>query len=352
MTDHLGNVVVYFSDTDGDGEIATEEETMAANGDAEVLQRNYYYPFGLRVESPSFQNLGDPANRYLYNGKELQDEGDLEIGWLYYGARMYDPEIGRFTAVDPLAHKMPAWSPYSYTFNNPVLYTDPDGRIPIIPWLLKAGANAGADMLAQASMAYYFDPNVTTWGQAFDNVNYYQVARSGAEGLIPWRTPGGRLGRAALTAAGDVVVNAANDPSGYTKEQAGLDFATGFIGDLSGGGLGELVTKYGTKSVATGLVKLGFDGDAINDMVGTSLSNSDIRTIRSQQKIISEHQDKLAKYKANPDAYDNKGHLKNAPNDKVRQKIIDSRIKHLNDEINAAQKNINDVFNNSGGARP
>jgi len=329
---------VSFSDIDYNGVIDTNE----------VLQTDHYYPFGLRLGGLSYSS--GTENRYRYNGKEFHQE--FNLGLYDYGARMYDPSIGRWNGVDPLAHKMPAWSPYSYTFNNPVLYTDPDGRFPIIPWLLKAGANAGADMLAQASMSYYFDPNVNSWGQAFDNVNYYQVARSGAEGLIPWKTPGGRLGRAAGTAVVDVPVNAANNPSGYTQEQAGLDFATGFIGDLAGGGIGELVTKYGTKSVATGLVKLGFDGETINDLAGTTLSNSDIRTIRSQQGIISEHRDKLAKYKANPDAYDNKGHLKNAPNDKIRQKIIDRRIKHLNDEINAAQKNIDDVFKNSGGAKP
>src|SRR5690554_5148151 len=40
---------------------------------------------------------------------------------------MYDPAIGRWTSVDPLADLAPGWTPYRYGFNNPVRYTDPTG---------------------------------------------------------------------------------------------------------------------------------------------------------------------------------------------------------------------------------
>jgi RHS repeat-associated protein len=120
IADHLGNTVVLFEDENDDGLITDNPNDPEAS---EVLQRKLYYPFGmeLRGTSPVRPVV---AQRYAYNGKELV-EG---IGLYDYGARWYDPVVGRWTSVDPLAGMYSAWSPYNYVLGNPILHTDPDGR--------------------------------------------------------------------------------------------------------------------------------------------------------------------------------------------------------------------------------
>lgn len=84
-----------------------------------------YCPFGLTFNSYQRENSLD--QKYLYNGKEKQDE--LGLDWLDYGMRMYDPSIARWMVVDPLTHKLPNWTPYRYAFNNPLAFTDLRGAI-------------------------------------------------------------------------------------------------------------------------------------------------------------------------------------------------------------------------------
>jgi len=63
-----------------------------------------------------------------------------------FGARMYDARLGIFTSVDPLAHKMPGWSPYAAFADNPVIYIDPTGKIPW-PVMKKWATSTGTTVL-------------------------------------------------------------------------------------------------------------------------------------------------------------------------------------------------------------
>jgi RHS repeat-associated protein len=88
------------------------------------------YPFGKRIEGLSVTGVdpqpapplgGDP--RYKYNGKELDEEKGLD--WLAYGARYYDPEIGRWHVVDPAGE---FYVGYIYIMNSPIVDQDKDGK--------------------------------------------------------------------------------------------------------------------------------------------------------------------------------------------------------------------------------
>ena len=87
-----------------------------------VCESNDYYPSGSRWKDPTSKVS---TNRYRFSGKEEQTLGDL--GYLDFGARMYDPALGRWFTQDPLAEKYYSVSPYAYCNNNPIKLIDPDG---------------------------------------------------------------------------------------------------------------------------------------------------------------------------------------------------------------------------------
>ena len=145
-TDHLGNIRLSYG---------IDPETNVLR----VLEENHYYPFGLKHTNynsdirkytketdPITQLLklkilpptdGKPLEyKYKYNGKEFQDE--LGLNMYDYGARLYDPAVGRWFTIDPLAEHSRRFSPYAYALNNPIYFIDPDG--------MKAEASQTADI--------------------------------------------------------------------------------------------------------------------------------------------------------------------------------------------------------------
>jgi RHS repeat-associated protein len=112
--EHATQVDVYFDDI------------VMSHTPGQIVSATDYMPFGLAFRAGERQ--GATEQKMLYSSKELQDE--LALNWYDFGARMYMPEIGRWGTVDPLAETMRRWSPYNYTFNNPVRFIDPDGMSP------------------------------------------------------------------------------------------------------------------------------------------------------------------------------------------------------------------------------
>jgi len=102
-----------------------------------------YYAFGLTFNS--YQRENSTENRYLYNQgtgeKKFNTERifDLGLNIDLTKYRAYDPAIGRWWQVDPLADEadFTSLTPYNYSFNNPVRYNDPYGDCPLcIPFII------------------------------------------------------------------------------------------------------------------------------------------------------------------------------------------------------------------------
>jgi RHS repeat-associated protein len=111
--DHLGNIRMSYK--------------QAANG-LEVIEEDNYYAFGLKhagYNAIVSSNGNSQAQKYKYNGKELQE--DLNLNLYDYGARHYDAAIGKWMSIDPLAETSRRWTPYNYCYNNPLYFIDPDG---------------------------------------------------------------------------------------------------------------------------------------------------------------------------------------------------------------------------------
>ena len=114
VTDHLGSVRAVVDGVSG-----------------EVVETNDYYPFGSRWDVAA--DLKDDTNRFRYNSKEEQSSLYPEsvrnaVSYIDYGARQYDPVLGRWFAQDPLSEKYYGISPYAFCAGNPVKYLDPDGE--------------------------------------------------------------------------------------------------------------------------------------------------------------------------------------------------------------------------------
>ncbi len=106
LKDHLGNTRVMIGQ------------------DGVIGQQTDYYAFGMEL-TRGINVAPSPDNRYKYNGKEFEDE--LAMNQYDYGARFYDPVIGRFTGIDRFAEKYSNVTSYQYASNNPIMNIDLNG---------------------------------------------------------------------------------------------------------------------------------------------------------------------------------------------------------------------------------
>jgi len=109
-------ITYIHTDISGNPLAATDE-----NGN--VVWKESYQAYGTRWQ----QDPNSAQQTQWFHGKEQ----DASSGLQYFGARYYDPAIGRFLGVDPLGFQdgnLHSFNRYAYGNNNPVRYLDPDGN--------------------------------------------------------------------------------------------------------------------------------------------------------------------------------------------------------------------------------
>ncbi|PHR42305.1 MAG: hypothetical protein COA32_17600, partial [Fluviicola sp.] len=95
----------------------------------DVISYTDYMPFGMEIESRSETSDFDFGFNGMYKDDEMKGEGNSYD----FGARMYDPRVGRWLSLDPMARQYPHLSPYNFVANNPIIFTDANGEVILDP---------------------------------------------------------------------------------------------------------------------------------------------------------------------------------------------------------------------------
>lgn len=102
---------------------------MALTDDDKIACATMYQPYGTMADVEDIgAGVSDPV-RQRFTTKEFDEDGDVNlasgIGLFYFGARYYDPEVGRWIAKDPLNQYFDL---YNYCGNNPIRHFDQNGN--------------------------------------------------------------------------------------------------------------------------------------------------------------------------------------------------------------------------------
>jgi RHS repeat-associated protein len=112
------------------------------NTSGSVVHHYTYGPFGQTIESSHESQA--PSNEFMFTGQWY----DPEIGQYYLRARMYDPQLIRFTAYDPVTGKFEepmTLHKYLYCLNAPINRADPSGLLYFdLNYTYSAGTGVGA----------------------------------------------------------------------------------------------------------------------------------------------------------------------------------------------------------------
>ena len=273
------------------------------------VERSSYEPFGGR-------SAGSGQKAFLAH---LFDE---ESQLYDLGSRLYAPGLRRFVSADrgPFHADDPQKAnSYAYARNNPLQYTDADGRSPT---LILAGVGA---VVGGAWAAY-----------SYRNLNGTNYAAKVAEGAFIGGIFGLTLGLAAPIAVEVVSMTAAGGVNGFSTAVAihGWPLAAALVPE-AGFGYGIMAAEERLAAAAAVQVEQSAAKAA------TQLSRESLRGIRSLEKQIAAHEQKLANFIANPTVRPGMEHLPKEVIDRQQQ----SRIQHFEKEIRTFKENIQKILN-------
>lgn len=149
---------------------------VVVNGGGTKLWEERYLPFGEVRQTWKSASEMPVQTPYRYTGQRLEvgvgapsPVDGLDRGLYDYGARWYDPMLGRFTQADSLVPdpgNPQSLNRYSYVLNNPLRYTDPTGHCLVLPMPLCM--DIGTHLLEMAeSLVVQYGPQTMQFLQMF-----------------------------------------------------------------------------------------------------------------------------------------------------------------------------------------
>lgn len=169
---HNDNMVIRQIGRDEQGSITSLIDTKS-------IKRYHYTPWGGYCDADGHvideEYHNGSSNKFFYRGF-LGQEHYTDYGLINLNARMYNPHIGRFLTPDPVfdaSRSILNFNPYVYGNNSPSIYTDSDGRLPILAWagIMVFGfevANAGVDLVKNVC-EYGFNVGKYSWNQTVNS---------------------------------------------------------------------------------------------------------------------------------------------------------------------------------------
>jgi RHS repeat-associated protein len=237
-----------------------------------------YYPLG-EIASQTGSHEETPFD---FTGQE-RDRG---TGLMYFGARYYDPGIGRWLSVDPILSKNPSVSPYVFCRNNPINRFDPDGRMDHL---------AFSKSLFQFILSWYalglgFSGMVTSGTAEVVTVGGSSMGALPAFFLSYATFVSGGIG---IADAGVNMVFAYKTPNGMQAEEfKGIvkTVVEGFKGGKTAQEIAQLLVHlYGFKGILQ-IINTGNFIDIIKLLYNSSLTSEDIINLLLEIEKISEQQ--------------------------------------------------------------